>query len=203
MLSWRNTLKTITHFFQNKACIITKAKSTSGIPLGLADALPPTMPAIISPAPVTSAAPTIPIAPATPASTSLYDIMLLNMIQQQQQQLRSTVTYPQPPALAASAIPAPTVLPTVTQVPSVLSAPQSPAKFQLPDVSLAAFCQHYSVNAIDQERLEKLEYQPGDKIDSLPEDDWKTFAGFTSLSWRRIIEKNYSFVHDAQNGHWA
>jgi hypothetical protein len=153
------------------------------------------------------AAPTIPIAPATPAGTSLYDIMLLNMIQQQQQQLRSTVTYPQPPGLfstpPASAIAAPTVLPTVTQVPSVLSAPQSPAKFQLPDVSLAAFCQRYSVNATDQERLEKLEYQPGDKIDNLPEDDWKTFAGFTSLSWRRIVDKNYTFVRDARNGHWA
>ena len=143
------------------------------------------------------AAPAIPLAPATPVGTSLLDILIFNMIQQQQQQLRATAMHPQPPGVFV-----PTA-PTAPQVPSASSAPQLPAKFQLPDVSLSAFCQRYNINATDQERLEKLEYQPGDKIDGLPEADWKILAGFTSLSWRRIVDKNSNFICDARNGLWA
>lgn len=114
------------------------------------------------------------------------DLLMMNMIQQQQQQLRVPVT----PGV------------TAVPVPVVLSAPQSPVKFQLPDISLAAFCQRYNISSMDQERLEKLEFLPGDKIDKLPEVDWKTHAGFTALSWQQIVDKNRSFERDARNGLW-
>ena len=113
---------------------------------------------------------------------------MLNMIQQQQQQLHVSA--------------APGVATGPQAVPVVISAPQSPVKFQLPDISLAAFCQRYNINSMDQERLEKLEFLPGDKIDKLPEMDWKTHAGFTALSWQQIVDKNHSFERDARNGYW-
>lgn len=56
---------------------------------------------------------------------------------------------------------------------------------------------------MDQERLEKLEFLPGNRIDKLPEADWKTYAGFTALSWQHIIDKNHNFQCDAWNGLWV
>ena len=158
------------------------------------------------PAPLAS---TIALA-ASPISSSssmkmMIDLLLFNTIQQQQQQLNSAYALvpaaPIPaPVTAMSAIPM--HVPTAATL-SPVSAPQSPAKYQLPDVSLVAFCEHYGIYALDQERLEKLEFQPGNKIDNLPDDNWKSFAGFTSLSWQYSIEKNRTFIRNARSGAWA
>ena len=83
------------------------------------------------------------IAPAaSPISSSssmkmMMDLLLFNIIQQQQQQLNSTHALvpaaPIPaPVTAMSAIPM--HVPTAATL-SPVSAPQSPAKYQLPDVS--------------------------------------------------------------------
>lgn len=154
----------------------------------------------VEPVPVPAYPQTLPTTSQNTSSTSLVDILLINMIQQQQQQ---QLHLPVPPAYTPPVIFPPSTVAPAVQAPSVFSAPQSPAKFQLPNVTLMAFCERYNINATDQQRLEKLEFQPGDKIDNLPDDDWKTFAGFTSLSWRRIVDKNGIFLRDARNGLWV
>jgi hypothetical protein len=73
----------------------------------------------------------------------------------------------------------------------------------MPDIPLATFCERYNITSTDQERLEKLEFLPGDRIDKLSEADWKVHAGFTALSWQRIIDKNNNFQCDARNGLWV
>ncbi|PPQ80784.1 hypothetical protein CVT24_011488 [Panaeolus cyanescens] len=168
------------------------------------------------PAPAPPAATTIPAAPPLPAqpsttttntTSSLIELMVLGMIQQQQQQFqRYPIATPldtlNPVAPAPAATPAPAA-PLANLTNSARSQPQSPANFQIPDISLGAFCERYGISGRDQERLEKLEYQPGDKLDALEESDWKNFAGFTSLSWQRILEKTRQFVQDVRNGLWV
>ena len=144
------------------------------------------------------------IAPAaSPISSSssmkmMIDLLLFNTIQQQQQQLNSAYAL-----VPAAPIPAPvTAMSAIPMhVPLLLHFLQCLLLNHLLNISfqmfLVAFCEHYGINALDQERLEKLEFQPGSKIDNLPDDNWKSFAGFTSLSWQHIIEKNQAFIHNA------
>ena len=106
------------------------------------------------PAPLTAVA-------AAGSGVSLMDLMMLNMIQQQQQQFRVSAV----PGIVAAPAPA-----AATHSHSVGSAPQSPAKFRLPNIPLAAFCERYNITSTDQERLEKLEFLPGDRIDKLSEE---------------------------------
>ena len=77
----------------------------------------------------------------------------------------------------------------------------APPPLERSDVLLEEFCRYYEVNATDQERLARLEFEPGDEIDSLPEDDWKG-AGFTTLAWRRVVAKNNAFIDDSRSGLW-
>ena len=108
------------------------------------------------PAPLASA-----IAPAaSPISSSssmktMMDLLLFNMIQQQQQQLNSARAL-----IPAAPIPAPVtamsailVYVPIAATLAPVSAPQSPAKYQLSDVFLVAFCEHHEINALDQEQL--------------------------------------------------
>ena len=111
------------------------------------------------PAPLASA-----IAPAaSPISSSssmktMMDLLLFNMIQQQQQQLnsaRALIPAAPIPALVTAMSAIPMHVPTAATLAPVsappVSASQSPAKYQLPDVSLVAFCECYGINALDQE----------------------------------------------------
>ncbi|KAF8151377.1 hypothetical protein B0H34DRAFT_861891 [Crassisporium funariophilum] len=200
----------ISGHFNYSARILDVPKRAEYMPLPLALTMAPA-PLVTTPiAPVPQALPT---ASTTLGGTSLVDLMVLNMMQQQQQQQQYWPPFPYygPYPHPSGFSPAPSVVtpPTVPSAPAqapnlaVKSAPQSPANFQLPNVSLPAFCERYNVNAVDQERLEKLEFQPGDKINTLPEAKWKTFAGFTSLSWCRILDKNHMFVHNARTGQWV
>ena len=85
--------------------------------------------------------------------------------------------------------------------PAVRAVPTPASVFELPvSFSLEDFCWRYEVNATDRKRLARLEFQPGDEIETLPEDDWKGFAGFTTLAWRRIIARNKAFISDSQGG---
>ncbi|KJA28911.1 hypothetical protein HYPSUDRAFT_627129 [Hypholoma sublateritium FD-334 SS-4] len=101
-----------------------------------------------------------------------------------------TITAPTPPP--ASAVPAAATAPTGGPIPAL----------EPPDVLLEEFCRYYGVNATDQARLARLEFEPGDEIETLPEEDWKN-AGFTTLAWRRIIAKNNTFISDSRDGLWG
>ncbi|THV04578.1 hypothetical protein K435DRAFT_903187 [Dendrothele bispora CBS 962.96] len=61
----------------------------------------------------------------------------------------------------------------------------------LPDntLSLAEFCQQYKFNDDIQERLRKMEFEPGDNLQSVKEDKWSK-VGFTELSWKRVMKAN-------------
>ncbi|PPQ76455.1 hypothetical protein CVT24_013349 [Panaeolus cyanescens] len=182
----------VSHFFDFKM----RLKSAPAPPALITTPVQPT------PVPVIT---TTPAPPSDGGTASLVQIMILNMLQQQQQQFQRAslpiTPDPTPSQVPASSVPASLVVPTVGA--GVRSQPQSPAKLQLPDVSLSAFCDHYGISTRDQERLERLEFQPGDKLDSLDEADWKNFAGFTSLSWQRILEKTRQFLRDVQMGVWV
>ena len=119
------------------------------------------------------------------------------MLQQQQ-----AVLAPKPIAAAD-----PVALPTAPALPvssNLAPAPTALASGSLviPNVSLDDFCARYSIELKDRERLEKMEFQPGDNINDLEADEWRLFGGFPALSWGRIKAKNQEFLRDVQLGIW-
>jgi hypothetical protein len=112
---------------------------------------------------------------------------MVNLLQQQQAQLR--FINPQPQQLSESA--------------TVVSTPPSPNKLRHRVVTLDEFCNYYSVSTADRERLEKLEYTPGDAINKLEREDWQGQASFSKLAWTRMLEKHQAFLKDIRNGVWA
>jgi len=113
------------------------------------------------------------------------------MLQQQQ-----AAMVPKPAALEVPvAVPAPSTIALAPAVPLADS-------LTIPDVPLDDFCARYRVDPKDREHLEKMEFCPGDDLDSLGPDDWKVFGGFAALSWARFKAKNQEFIHDVQLGKW-
>lgn len=133
------------------------------------------------------------------SSEKLLELFTMSLMLQQQQQ--NHYQQPQQP-LAFLPAPIPAVLPPVNPSPA-LSAPSSPAKISHRAVSLEEFCAYYDIIQ-HCERLQKLEYEPGDKgITSLGRDEWQQFAGFSRLAWEKVLTKHKQFMKDAQAGLWA
>ncbi|KAF8172964.1 hypothetical protein K438DRAFT_2023594 [Mycena galopus ATCC 62051] len=132
----------------------------------------------------------------TPSSTDkILELLAMSMMMQQQQ-------HHQP-----SYQPVPMALPPVLVTPSnhspVPSVPPSPVKLAHCSVSLAEFCTYYNI-AQHFEKLEKLEYEPGNGgILTLGRDDWQQVAGFSKLAWDKVLSKHKQFVKDVRAGVWA
>ncbi|KAF8209767.1 hypothetical protein K438DRAFT_1959998 [Mycena galopus ATCC 62051] len=132
----------------------------------------------------------------TPSSTDkILELLAMSMTMQQQQ-------YNQPQHQ-----PIPMTLPPVRVTPSnpspIPSAPPSPVKLAHRAISLAEFCTYYDIEQ-HFEKLEKLEYEPGDGgIITLGWDDWQQVAGFSKLAWDKVLSKHKQFVKDIQAGVWA
>ena len=90
------------------------------------------------------------------------------------------------------------MLPPIPAEPVVSKVQSSP----IPNISLDEFCLRYSVDEVDHNRLEKMEFRPGDDIDQLGSEEWKGLDGFTTLSWSRIQRKNRQFLDDVRKGSW-
>jgi len=52
--------------------------------------------------------------------------------------------------------------------------PPVPTCPNIPAIDLNVFCQRYGISDIDKERLRVLEFCPGDPIDTLSSDEWRT-----------------------------
>lgn len=130
--------------------------------------------------------------PAPSNTDKVLEMLTLSlMFQQQQQQQHLVVPNVAPPPFH----------PPPHQSP-IPSAPQSPAKPTHRPVSLGDFCAHYDIMQ-HFERLQKLEYEPGDGgIKTLGRDDWQNFAGFSKLAWDKVLSKHKQFLLDIQNGLW-
>ncbi|KAJ6584971.1 hypothetical protein B0H19DRAFT_1059288 [Mycena capillaripes] len=145
-------------------------------------------------APAAPSQPPVPQNPAAaPPSTStqqILELMALTMLQQHRSSLPAPTT-----AIPTNAVPPNTPTP-------VPSAPSSPAKIPHRAVSLFDFCTHYDIMQ-HYERLQKLEYEPGDSgIKSLGREDWQNFAGFSKLAWDKVLSKHKQFCADIQVGLW-
>ncbi|KDR71134.1 hypothetical protein GALMADRAFT_102840 [Galerina marginata CBS 339.88] len=168
--------------FDKSACITTpNAKHANEATPALTLAAPP--PAAVAPAP----------APST-NTADLIGLLLVGMLQQQQAAMVPKLAAPEAP-VAVPAVPASS---TIAPAPAVLIADSA----IIPDISLDDFCARYRVDPKDRERLEKIEFRPGDDLDSLGPDEWKAFGGFAALSWARIKTKNQEFIRDVQLGKW-
>ncbi|KAF8164406.1 hypothetical protein BJ912DRAFT_1004170 [Pholiota molesta] len=146
-------------------------------------------------APTLVSAPVLTPAPApAPASTtsSLVEVMLLSMIQQQHAHFAAQSAAPMAPVHSSTAS-------LTTDIGSKMPS----AHLRVPDVSLDQFCTHYHISATDRARLEKMEFRPGDMIDTLGPEEWKDFGGFLVLSWSRIKVKNQEFLDDVRKGLWG
>ncbi|KAF8215719.1 hypothetical protein K438DRAFT_2105279 [Mycena galopus ATCC 62051] len=151
-----------------------------------------------------SVAAPLPVAPllsqpgpsSTPSSTDkILELLAMSMMMQQQQH-HQPLYQPVPMAL-------PPVLVTPSNHSPVPSAPSSPVKLAHRSVSLAEFCTYYNI-AQHFEKLEKLEYEPGDGgILTLGRDDWQQVAGFSKLAWDKVLSKHKQFVKDARAGVWV
>jgi hypothetical protein len=125
-------------------------------------------------------------APAPTATNSLLELLTLSIIQQQQAQLAGQAIHTQVPRQPLASLPS---------SPNVKSRHRS--------VSMDEFCTTYSDSASDRERLERLEYCPGDAIHKLEREDWQGQAGFSKLAWDRILEKHQEFLKDVRQGRWS
>jgi hypothetical protein len=144
----------------------------------------------VIPTPAVAAPPAAP----TTNTSNLIELLLVGMLQQQQ-----AVMVPKPAALEVPvAVPAAPASSTIALAPTIPTADS----LTIPDVPLDDFCAHYHVDPKDRERLEKMEFCPGDDLDSLGPDDWKVFGGFAALSWARFKAKNQQFICDVQLGKW-
>ncbi|KAJ7880569.1 hypothetical protein B0H14DRAFT_3434438 [Mycena olivaceomarginata] len=147
------------------------------------------------PAPVPPAHPSLPqpvaANPAPSASDKLLEILTASILLQHQQQQHQF---------------APPAVPHVPQIPNkspIPSAPPSPVKLNHRYVSLVEFCDHYAISQ-HFDRLQKLEYEPGDhEIVGLGRDDWQEFAGFSKLAWNKVLSTHKQFLTDIRAGLWA
>lgn len=172
--------------FDKAACITSSTKNTSQTP-ALGPAVPP---AVVAPAPVS--------APSS-STSDLINLLVVGMLQQQQAALApKPIVAADPVALPAA--PAPLVSSALASAPTALAAPSG--SLVIPNVSLDDFCARYSIELKDRERLEKMEFRPGDNIKNLEADEWRLFGGFPALSWGRIKGKNQEFLCDVQLGIW-
>jgi hypothetical protein len=102
---------------------------------------------------------------------------------------------------------APLVLPPppANPVPNHVSAPPSPSKtlrLSRP-VSCREFCDRYEVSAADEEKLNTLEFVPGEReIETLGREDWQEVAKFSKLGWGRFHTKHKQFIADMASGGW-
>ncbi|KAJ3832381.1 hypothetical protein F5878DRAFT_666626 [Lentinula raphanica] len=140
----------------------------------------PSVPPALPPYPLaTTSAPVPSLPPAQPDFRDrLLDIMLLKLMGGDvHASLLSATSAPLPPSL-----------------------PTSPAR--LSRISLEAFCNHYGISEIDQERLAELEYRPGNPaIELLEAAEW-TAVGFKCLSWAEIVNTHKRFLKDVKTGLW-
>jgi hypothetical protein len=83
--------------------------------------------------------------------------------------------------------------------PSQLFVP-SPRMKLTNSVNITQFCAHYNLPSITVERLEALEYTPGQRgIETLEKQEWLE-AGFKSLGWQAVLTAHKQFLSDVQDG---
>lgn len=102
---------------------------------------------------------------------------------------------PAPPQGLAAADPnAPPTTQGPIAGPSNYRSPDSSPHRNEPTISVDEFCTRYNISPTDQERLVKLEFQPGDRnVTKLPREDWAEY-GFTTLSWGRVVDANKKYM---------
>ncbi|KAI6150461.1 hypothetical protein BKA82DRAFT_4352310 [Pisolithus tinctorius] len=94
--------------------------------------------------------------------------------------------------------PAPTP-PPPSQSTTIFSSPSSTMTH---NVSLSEFCTKYRLSAHTQEKLEKLDYIPGNKVvESLSEADWKD-SGLSVLASRSFLAVHRKFCEAIRAGTW-
>lgn len=140
--------------------------------------------------------------------------LILQQQQQQPQQIFPQLPYFQ--ALAQHPIPLqqlpvntapvapPIPIPVPAPVPSHASAPPSPKAFRIPRIiTCHDFCERYEVNDADEEKLNILDFDPGELgIVKLSREDWQGQGKFSKLGWDRFLKKHKVFVADVLAGAW-
>jgi hypothetical protein len=157
---------------------------------------------IAPPPPVTAPPPTPSATTAAPTTSSLLELVMLNMLQTQAQNQAhfGAFGYPHLPQASSGVQPStPIAIPARTTSPVPTSPGPKPVH---PKVSLDEFCTHYSISLADRERLDKLEYCPGDAIEKLDREDWHGEAGFSKLAWCRMLDVHRTFMRDVKKGVW-
>jgi hypothetical protein len=82
----------------------------------------------------------------------------------------------------------------------VISSPGIALRLRIP---LANFCTRYFISDSDQQKLQELEYRPGDKlVENLEEKEWKEGAKFSALGWRGFLAAHRQFCEDVKEGLW-
>lgn len=137
---------------------------------------------------------------AAPATSSLLELVMLNMLQAQTQQQAhfSAFSYPYLPGSGVQPS-SPIAVPVQTASPAPTSPNPKPVHRQ---ITLDEFCAHYSIASADRERLDKLEYCPGDALEKLDREDWQGQAGFSKLAWCRMLDVHRALMRDVKQGVW-
>ena len=82
----------------------------------------------------------------------------------------------------------------------VISSPGIALRLRVP---LPNFCTRYFISDSNQQKLQELEYQPGDKlVENLEEKEWKEGAKFSAHGWRGFLAAHRQFCEDVKEGLW-
>jgi hypothetical protein len=70
-------------------------------------------------------------------------------------------------------------------------------------VPLTYFCTQYLITPSNQQKLQALEYQSGDKlVENLEENEWKGEAKFSALGWCGFLAAHRQFCESMKEGLW-
>ena len=83
------------------------------------------------------------------------------------------------------------------------STSSSPGRTMAHNVTLPEFCQKYHISDSDQEKLEALEYHPGNcAVEHFDDHEWRVVGKFSKLGWEAFLVAHRKFCRAIKAGTW-
>ncbi|KAI5991326.1 hypothetical protein EDC04DRAFT_2911601 [Pisolithus marmoratus] len=111
--------------------------------------------------------------------------------------------YPAPPFHQASVAAVHTQPPATHLSRTASATSSSPGRTMAHNVTLSEFCGRYHISNADQEKLEILEYLPGNcAVEKLDDHEWRVVGKFSRLGWEVFLVAHRKFCRAIKAGTW-
>ena len=72
------------------------------------------------------------------------------------------------------------------------------------DVTLSEFCDRYHIPDGNKQKLELLEYHPGNPaVEKFDDHEWRTIGKFTKIGWEMFLAAHKKFCREIKAGTWS